>query len=141
MTKVIGVFGNDTDMDIALNRLYEQGFDDVQVVDRSYEVPVVTPEVAVTASAVANNGLNPSGGLTPVPLFMPGFFGLADASITGDYFRNQTNFPEMSAEEAEWYARAVREGGKLVIIDTDEDHVASVRHVLLNSNAGQYAKL
>ncbi len=142
MTKVIGVFGNDSDLEIALNRLYEQGFNDVQVIDRHYEAPAVPSETAVAAGLGAANHANhnPSAA-APVPLFLPGFFGLSDASMTGAYLLDRASFTDMSDEEAEWYANAVRDGGKLLIVEADPDSIGAIRHVLLNSNASQYTRL
>jgi hypothetical protein len=141
MTTVIGVFDHDSDLELALNRLYDKGFNDVRVVDRSRENWTNFQEGAYQpAVAATNTGTSQPGGIFPVPFLMPGFFGLADDTLTGSYFGEALGYSDMSDEETEFYANAVRKGGKLLIVETDDDHADSVWSVMRNSNASQYSK-
>jgi hypothetical protein len=141
MTTVIGVFDHDSDLELALNRLYDKGFNDVRVVDRSRESDNTLPEGGfVPAAAATNTGTSQPGGIFPVPFLVPGFFGLADDTLTGSYFGETLGYSDLGDEEAEFYANAIRKGGKLLIVETDDDHADSVWSVMRNSNASQYSK-
>jgi len=143
MTTVIGVFDNDSDLELALNRLYDKGFNDVRVVDRAREQwNTEIPGGAAFAPAVAatNTGTSQAGGLLPAPFLIPGFFGLADDTLTGAYFGDALGYDAMPEEEEEFYANAVRKGGKLIIVDADDDKADAVWSVMRNSNASQYSK-
>jgi hypothetical protein len=141
MTTVIGVFDNDSDLEVALNRLYEKGFNDVRVVDRTQQTGV---DPVVPAAAFApGNGLNSGGmatnGAYPAALLVPGFVGLDDERLNSSYLLENLDFP-LSDEEADFYANAMRNGGKLLIVETDDDHGDMVWSVMRNSNASQFTR-
>jgi hypothetical protein len=140
MTTVIGIFDNDSDLEVALNRLYEKGFNDVRVVDRTQEngAESVIPAAAFAPGSSLNGGMNANGAY-PGALLVPGFVGLDDEVLNSDYLLDNLDFP-MSDEEADFYANAVRNGGKLLIAETDDDHSDMVWSVMRNSNASQYTR-
>lgn len=140
MTTVIGVFDNDSDLEVALNRLYEKGFNNVRVLDRTQDVgsePVV-PVAALVPGSNLNGGMTGNGAY-PGALLVPGFVGLDDTVLNSSYMLENLDFP-LSDEEADFYANAVRNGGKLLIAETDDDHSDMVWSVMRNSNASQFTR-
>ena len=138
MTTVIGIFDNDSDMEVTLNRLYEKGFNKVRVVDRTQDTgaETVIPAAAVVPANNYGSSMNASGAY-PGALLVPGFVGLDDERLNSSYILENLDVP-MTDEEADFYANAVRDGGKLLIVETDDDHADMVWSVMRNSNASQY---
>jgi hypothetical protein len=140
MTTVIGVFDNDSDLEVALNRLYEKGFNDVRVVDRGLKSG---PETVIPAAFAPGNNLSIGGttanGAYPGAVLVPGFVGLDDQAVNSAYLLDNLDV-ELSDEAADFYANAVRNGGKLLIAETDDDHSDMVWSVMRNSNASQYTR-
>ena len=140
MTAIIGIFDTDSDLEVALNRLYDRGFDDVRIVDVTQrdEVEPVIPAGAV-APAFAPNTTSPSRVMPVLPaaLFVPGFVGVNNETLNSDYVTANLDIP-MSDEEATFYADALRHGGKLMIVNTDEGHRETVWSVMRSSNASHY---
>jgi hypothetical protein len=142
MTTVIGIFDTDSDLEVALNRLYDKGFNDVRVVDVAQrdEVDPKVPAGAF-ASTLGPSNTSPSGNapLVPAAVFVPGFAGVDNETLNSQYVTANLDVP-MSDEEATFYADALRDGGKLVIVNTDDDHADMVWSVMRNSNASQYTQ-
>ncbi|MBZ0288492.1 MAG: hypothetical protein K8I30_12820 [Anaerolineae bacterium] len=142
MTTVIGIFDTDSDLEVALNRLYDKGFNDVRVVDVSQR-DAVEPSVPAGAfvPALGPNNTAPSGTAPVIPaaLFVPGFAGVDYEAVNGDFVTANLDVP-LSDEEATFYAQALRHGGKLIIVNTDDDHADMVWSVMRNSNASQYTQ-
>jgi hypothetical protein len=142
MTTVIGIFDTDSDLEVALNRLYDKGFNDVRVVDVSQrdEVEPNIP-VGVYGQTLGPNNTSPSGnlGALPAAVFVPGFAGVNNETLNSEYVRANLDLP-LSDEEATFYADALRQGGKLVVVNTDADHAVMVWSVMRNSNASQYSR-
>lgn len=142
MTTVIGIFDTDSDLEVALNRLYDKGFNDVRVVDVSKH-DAVEPNIpaAAFAPALGPNNISPSGTgpVIPAALFVPGFVEVNNETLNGQYVVTNLELP-LSDEEATFYADALRHGGKLVVVNTDDDHANMVWSVMRNSNASQYTQ-
>jgi hypothetical protein len=142
MTTVIGIFDTDSDLEVALNRLYDKGFNDVRVVDvgQRDEVDPSVP-AATFIPAVGANNASPAGnlGVLPAAVFVPGFAGVDNETLNSEYVMTNLDLP-LSDEEATFYADALRHGGKLVVVNTDEDHSDMVWSVMRNSNASQYTQ-
>jgi hypothetical protein len=143
MATVIGIFDTDSDLEVALNRLYDKGFNDVRVVDVSQH-DAVEPNIPAAAFAptLGPNNTSPSGTAGPVlpaALFVPGFADVDNERLNGEYLVTNLDMP-MSDEEATFYADALRHGGKLVVVNTDDDHSDMVWSVMRNSNASQYTQ-
>jgi hypothetical protein len=140
MTTVIGVFDNDSDLEVALNRLYEKGFNDVRVVDRTQKTGTETaiPVAAFAPGTNLSGGMNANGAYSAA-LLVPGFVGLDDEVLSSSYLLENLDVA-LTDEEADFYANAVREGGKLLIVETDDDHSDMVWSVMRNSNASQYTR-
>lgn len=142
MTTVIGIFDTDSDLEVALNRLYNKGFNDVRVVDVAQR-DEVDPKVPAEAfvPALGPNNTSPSGnlGVLPAAIFVPGFAAIDNETLNSQYVTANLDVP-MSDEEATFYADALRDGGKLVIVNTDADHANMVWSVMRNSNASQYSQ-
>ena len=141
MTTVIGIFDNDSDLEVTLNRLYEKGFNDVRVVDRTQETggDTVIPAAAFAPGTnLSGSGMN-STGAYPGALLVPGFVGLDDEGLNSSFLMDNLDVA-LTDEEADFYANAVRKGGKLVIVETDDDHSDMVWSVMRNSNASQYTR-
>jgi hypothetical protein len=144
MTTVIGIFDNDSDLEVALNRLYDKGFNDVRVVDRKQSGetrPEVPAAAFIPGTAVNNAGasIGTGMGISPAVLFVPGFADLDDEHLNSSYVTENLDIP-MTDEEADFYANALRNGGKLLIVDTDDDHSDMVWSVMRNTNASQYTQ-
>ena len=86
MTTVIGVFDNDSDLEVALNRLYEKGFNDVRVVDWGLKSG---PETVIPAAFAPGNNLSIGGttanGAYPGAVLVPGCVGLDDQAVNSAY--------------------------------------------------------
>jgi hypothetical protein len=141
MTTVIGVFDTDSDLEVALNRLYDKGFNDVQVVDRAQKTEAASmPGAAfIPGSAMASTPNSASNSPFPAAMFVPGFVDVDDERLTSSYLLDNLDVP-LTDEEADFYANALRNGGKLLIVDTDDDHTDMVWSVMRNSNASQYTQ-
>lgn len=140
MTTVIGVFGNDSDLEVALNRLYDKGFNEVRVVDRTRETGGTTiPAGAFVPGSAGGTAPNNSANAIFPAALVPGFFGLDDDALNSDYLMTNLDI-NISDEEARFYADAVRNGGRLLIAETDADHADMVWSVMRNSNASQYSR-
>jgi hypothetical protein len=138
MTTVIGIFDNDSDLEVALNRLYEKGFNDVRVVDRTQKTGAESVIPAAAYMPTNNYGMN-ANGTYPGALLVPGFVGLDDDALNSDYLLENLDVA-LTDEEADFYANAVREGGKLLIVETDDVHSDMVWSVMRNSNASHYTR-
>lgn len=141
MTTVMGVFDNNSDLEVTLNRLYEKGFNDVRVVDRTQQTgedPVIPAAAFAPGSSLTGSGMNATGSY-PGALLVPGFMGLDDEGINSSYLLENLDV-DLSDEEADFYANAVRKGGKLLIVETDDDHSDMVWSVMRNSNASQFTR-
>jgi hypothetical protein len=138
MTTVIGIFDNDSDLEVALNRLYDKGFNDVRVVDRTQRTGAETAVPAAAFMPANNYGMN-ANGTYPGALLVPGFVDLDDERLNSSYVTENLDIP-MTDEEGDFYANALRNGGKLLIVDTDDDHSDMVWSVMRNSNASQYTE-
>jgi len=141
MTTVIGIFDNDSDLEVALNRLYDRGFNEVRVVDRTRgdEVEPKIPAGALAPGMTSNTSGSTAGGVAPAVLLVPGFVDLDDESLNGSYVTENLDVP-LTDEEADFYANVLRDGGKLLIVDTDDNHADMVWSVMRNSNASQYTR-
>ena len=141
MTTVIGIFDNDSDLEVALNRLYDKGFNDVRVVDRSREQDTTNIPAGAFVPGAPNGATSQTApnAIYPGAFIVPGFFNLENDVINSDYLMTNLDMP-MSDEEANFYSNAVRNGGRLLIVDTDDDHTDMVWSVMRNSNASQYTR-
>ena len=137
MTTVIGIFDTDSDLEVALNRLYDKGFNDVRVVDVS-QPDEVEPNIPAGAFAPAL-GPNYTSPAVPAAVFIPGFAGVDNETLNSQYVTANLDVP-LSDEEATFYAEALRNGGKLVVVNTDDSHADSVWSVMRSSNASQYTQ-
>jgi hypothetical protein len=142
MTTVIGIFDTDSDLEVALSRLYDKGFNDVRVVDVGHH-DEVEPNVPAGAfiPALGPNNASTSGTAPAIPaaLFVPGFAGVNNETLNSDYVTANLDLA-LPDEEATFYADALRHGGKLVIVNTDDSHSEMVWSVMRNSNASQYTE-
>jgi hypothetical protein len=142
MTTVIGIFDTDSDLEVALNRLYNKGFNDVRVVDvAQHEAVEPSIPAGAFAPALGPNNTAPGGTAPVIPaaLFVPGFAGVDNEALNSEYVTANLDMP-LSDEEATFYADALRHGGKLVIVNTDADHADMVWSVMRNSNASQFTQ-
>jgi hypothetical protein len=140
MTTVIGVFDNDSDLEVALNRLYDKGYNDVRVVDRSREEANTLPAATFIPGATTSNGASSApNGVFPVSYLVPGFFGVADEHIDSAYLLDALGL-DITSEEADFYTNAVRNNGKLLIVDTHDDKADQAWAIMRNSNGSQFVK-
>src|SRR5262245_30342468 len=119
MTTVIGIFDTDSDLEVALSRLYDKGFNDVRVVDVGHH-EAVDPKVpaATLIPAFGPNNASASGvaPVLPAAVFVPGFAGVDNETLNSEYITANLDLP-LPDEEATFYADALRHGGKLVIVN------------------------
>ncbi len=140
MTTVIGVFDNGTDLEVALNRLYDRGINDVRVVDRAWDGGHTVPAGAVAPGTTAGSGVEmQSASMSGLLPFAAGFGGLADDRIDAQYLTETLDL-DLDDDEARFYANALRKNGKLLIVNTDDDQTDLAWSVMRNSNASQYVE-
>lgn len=141
MTTVIGIFDSDSDLEVALNRLYDKGVNDVRVVDRTQrtEAEPTLPVAGFVPGVTANNSGATTGNGFFLALLVPGFLNIDDERLNSSYVIENLDIP-MSDEEADFYANAIRGNGKLLVVDTDSDHADMVWSIMRNSNASQYTR-
>src|SRR5690554_1389651 len=110
MTTIIGIFDNDSDLEVALNRLYDKGFNDLRVVDpgQSHETrPEVPAATFMPGASVSNTASTSAGGLSPAALLVPGFVGVNNERLNSSYVTENLNIP-LTDEEADFYANTLR---------------------------------
>jgi hypothetical protein len=139
MTTVIGVFDTDSDLEVALNRLYDKGFNEVRVVDRAQQTEAEKSAVFVPGAAISNPAGSTPNGIFPGAFIVPGFVNVGDEALNSNYVTANLDIA-LTDEEADFYANTLRNGGKLLIVNTDDEHSDMVWSVMRNSNASQYTR-
>lgn len=112
MTKLFSLFGTQKELTEAIDALVQE-FDDVEtkVIESEEEAKESGPKFAAPTSY-------PGTGGAPV-------VGTAQSKIAE---------LAMSDEEAQFYTRGVKKGGKLLIVEMDEDEADDVRRLLREQN-------
>lgn len=113
MAKIASLFGTEADATQALDTLAEAGFSDtnLKVISSVGEAATDTGTRAALAPQVG-----------------AGVY--AQAAVP----RNFAADWDLSAEEAEFFIRGVRNGGVLVLLDVQEERVGTVRRILQDGN-------
>ncbi|HEX2906151.1 MAG TPA: hypothetical protein VHO69_04780 [Phototrophicaceae bacterium] len=135
MGTIIGVFDSDVDLEQALKLLNQAGFkDDLHVIDPARSTtPKITDEAYLGGIGAANSPVV-GGSTTPTPYVAP-FINTGDPQLDPlgllDEFR-------LSADEADYYTQQLRRGGKLIVVETQDDHDNFVRSVMRQNRAQQW---
>jgi hypothetical protein len=141
MATLIGVFDNDSDLEVALNALYNQDVKDVRVWDnqRKNDTPGIPLGGLVAAAGLgqANSGSN-GGSANGYSYVAP--LAIAAADITPDHVISTLGDPSITGEEADFYADAVRNGGRLIIVNVDDDKAGAIRQIFYKSNASNFTR-
>jgi hypothetical protein len=137
MARITGVFGNDSDLERALNELHERQFEDVRVMGTQTssggaDVPLETYLGGIGAA----NAPTQSGAAVPFTFAIPAF-GLGRA-INEQDISSVLDDEGIRGAEADFYAERLRRGGKLVIVDTSDDRADVVRAILRRTNASNW---
>lgn len=138
MATIIGVFDNDSDLEQALNQLNQAGFaDDLRVIDPARNtMPNVSDETYLGGIGAVNSSVN-AGVTAPIPYVVPGFMDAGDTPA-GDDVTSPLNDLNLTAGEADYYAERLRRGGKLIVIDTEDEHRDFVWDIMRRSHAQQW---
>lgn len=140
MATIIGVFDTDADLERALNQLNEAGFEnDLRVVDPTRPAsPNVTDETVLGGIGAANTPVaGGTGNAAPFPYIVPGFVS-ADAADRGEDVLGLLGEYDLDQDEADYYAQRIQKGGKLVIVQTEEEHRDFVEDVMRRARAQQW---
>jgi hypothetical protein len=117
---VVGLFDNDEDLDQAVAKLQEHGFgqgdDEIQLVDGRrlpQETPASTQNQRIVVSPATGSGGQLAGSVAA--------FDLGDADMNETNLETRLTEMGVDNEEATFYARQVKRGNALVIVETDEE--------------------
>ncbi|MBI5670794.1 MAG: general stress protein [Chloroflexi bacterium] len=138
MATIIGVFATDTQLEQALNQLNQAGFqDDLRVIDPARTAaPNISDETLIGGIGAVNSSVN-AGNTAPIPYVAPGFMD-ADEARSGLDLTGPLNDLNLSADEADYYAEQLRRGGKLIIVETEDEHRDFVWDIMRRSHAQQW---
>lgn len=138
MAAIIGVFDTDTDLEQALNQLNQGGFgDDLRVIDPARaSTPNVSDESYIGGIGAVNSSVN-AGNTAPIPFAAPGFVNAGNTRSEPD-LTGPLNDLNLTADEADYYAERLRRGGKLIIVDTEDEHRDFVWDIMRRSRAQQW---
>jgi hypothetical protein len=140
MATLIGVFDNDSDLEVALNALYNQNVKDVRVWDNQRKDSDTRLPLGgmLAAAGLAQTNAGTNGANNGYSYVAP--LAIAAEDITPDFVISTIGDPSISSDEADFYANAVRNGGRLIIVKADDDQAAAIRQIFYKSNASNFTR-
>lgn len=137
MTTIIGVFDNDADLERALNQLNKAGFeDDLRVIDPARPARPNLSEETLLGGLGAANSPTVSGTGNPLPYVAP--FVTTDEDSPVEDVMGILGGYDLEQDEADYYFQRVQNGGKLIVVKTEDEHQDFVRDVMRRAHAQQW---